>query len=140
MAKSGGHVNGTFTLELDEAEQDFLVKHCLEHGLSNVHALEDIVEYAIAILGESTTIEFGPFRDDDGKDRSEFKLAIVFPKSGCIAVSEQLDKDYITGCVAAAVTRACNNVYYLRQKEANQDVMEREDTGMGAGEPPFPVN
>ena len=133
-------LDGKLSVTLDATETDTVRLHAARNELSVTDAFADIVERGILSVQDDVVREEHEARGEHCVIPDRVGFTMHWATDGPYAGLNDADKLFVSSVMAMSLREALTIVSYKKMNKETQNVVEREDEGMGTGEPPFPVN
>ena len=140
MATCAMRMDKAFIVGLDAQELETLRRHAGREGLSVTDAMADLVEYVVHTKACEIRQEEKEARAEPCDSSDMVGFTINWAKSGPCAVFGDKERQYIASVMIRALCEALTVCLYKMSQKGVDNVLEREDEGMGTGEPPLFVN
>ena len=133
-------LDGKLSVTLDATETDTVRLHAARNELSVTDAFADIVERGILEVADEVIREGKEARGESCAVPDRVGFTMHWATDGPYAGLNDADKLFVSSVMAMSLREALTVVLYKKAQKGTQNVVEREDEGMGTGEPPLSVN
>ena len=140
MAEVAMRLDGKMSVTLDATETDTVRLHAARNELSVTDAFADIVERGILSVQDDVVREEHEARGEHCVIPDMVGFTINWAKSGPCAAFGDKEIRFIESVMAMSLREALTVCLYKMSQKGVDNVLEREDEGMGTGEPPLSVN
>ena len=140
MAETALRLDGKMSVMLDAIETDTVRRHAARNEVSVTDAFADIVERGILSVVDEVIHEEKEARGKPCAIPDMVGFTLNWASTGPYAMLNDDDIRFVEACVAMSIREALTVVLYKKAQKGTQNVVEREDEGMGTGEPPLSVN
>jgi len=119
MAKVLGMTEGGWHVVLDEDETQAIHKHAVSNTLSESDAVADVVEYAIASLGDVVTFAAMAGEETEVSVHESVRMVLLYPKSGPYASLTPKDKTFMESVLSMSLREGLCVVLYKKSQGSN---------------------